>query len=158
MTALLVAAGALFGCRSDPESDWRDRELPGGIWVAEPEGLRIHPSTRFVEEEGERFLDVRVEVVDVFGDSIKHAMRYRFELWAGGLGGTAQTRVEDWEAEAMTAIQQRSAYDPVTRSYVWRLSIDPPLTELLRPRLLALAQTPDGKRLQAEANLRRFEP
>lgn len=132
----------------------RTRFNDSETWVARPVAARIHPSTRFVTTAGKLELDVRVELVDAFGDPIKYSADYRFEVWTGGLAGTAQSRAINITKQVKTYNEHQEHYDSVTRSYTWRLPISNEESALTRPRLHVYV-TPEGQeRIQIEVNLR----
>ncbi len=151
--ALLVplTACAFKGANGEPGG------TNGSVWRPHPAAARVYPSTRFARFAEGTMLEARIELLDEMGDSIKGAGEFRLELFAPAVGRAAEEgrdpgrRLYTWETPLHTLAQQRQFYDPVTRTYQFRLRMDVPShagsEALLRVTFLAA----DGERLQAEA-------
>lgn len=147
----------LVGCSGDDGTSGAFGEMPDDeVWYPEPAALRIHPSTRYVQDGSRVYLDTRVEVLDNSGDPLKYPGRFRFELWRSGLGGATRTLAYVWRFSVLNYPDQQAAYDPVTRCYGFELTLDDieSADQLSRMTLQVHLETPDGSRLQREMTVR----
>ena len=122
-----------------------------------PVAMRVYPSTRYATEADRPVLDARIELFDQMNDSIKGVGRFRFELFAGDDRTAAQLarRLYRWDVNLHTLAQQRQYYDPVTRSYQFRLQIDD-LSIAQKATLLEVTYLPlEGQRLETKAVIAR---
>lgn len=128
-------------------------------WPFAPVSMRVHPFTSLEDLAAEEavVLEARLELLDQTGDVTKGVGDWRFELYADGRpgrgSGEARRRLSRWEA-AMTSLEQNERhYDPITRTYAFRLRV----TEQLptdRPLILVAQLTdPQGQRLLAEGEV-----
>lgn len=134
--ALIVLLG---GCAAtgpavqSPDGRVEDREVAvGDVWMPEPVAVRVYPSTRFVREGDRLFLEARIELLDAMGDPVKWPGQARLELLAATSTRPIRTggRLYGWSVDLRTGEQQISHYDPVTRTYLFRLVVnDPAVTE-----------------------------
>jgi len=124
-------------------------------WTPRPIAIRIYPSTRYVQEQGQAILEARIELFDAMGDSIKGSGQVRCELYALGEGdrATVGARLYNWEISLNTLDEHQRFYDPIIRGYVFRLKIDDiELTQ--RPTLLRVFfQPPGSDRLSTEGKI-----
>ncbi|QDU72815.1 hypothetical protein Pan265_26890 [Mucisphaera calidilacus] len=152
----LLSLGWVSGCGQGDGTSAFGEPPPTGTWYPEPVALRIHPSTRYVQEGDRVWLRTRVELLDALGDPLKYPARFRFELWrSGGVGGSGSLAYV-WRFDVLGYAEQDSAYDPVTRCYAFSLTLDDvgAIEDLRRMRLRVYAETADGERLQREMVLR----
>lgn len=153
------AAAALLGlsgCAFKGQSADVPPMLDVAVWQPGPVALRIFPSTRYVQEQGQPLLEARIELLDAMGDSIKAAGQMQLELFASDPAGlTLGRRLYLWNAAVLTLEDQREHYDPITRTYLFRLELDD-LAVTQRPTVLRATFVPaaGGKRLQTQAAMR----
>lgn len=123
-------------------------------WRPEPESMRIYPGARFVQEQGRALLELRVELSDAMGDSVKASGLYRFEMLESATGQALGARDTVWELPIQALEAHEAHYDPVTRTYVFRLALDaaepPGSTRLVRVTFMPVADT---RRLEAEVRV-----
>ena len=125
------------------------------VWRPRAESLRIYPSTRFIESDGQTLLQARVELRDQMGDAIKAAGTLRFDLFASSASGEALgERLYHWGVDMITLADQKAHFDSVTRTYQYRLRLDD-ATASQQPTVLRVTfnRASDGKRLQGQAPL-----
>ncbi len=148
---LLWAVVAAGGC----EFKGRGGGLGGEAgWRPEPEAMRIYPGGRFVQEQDRALLELRVELADAMGDPTKASGLYRFELFESASVQPLGARDTVWELPIQAKEDHEAHYDPVTRTYFFRLALDdaepPTSTRLVR---VTFMPTEDTRRLQAEAHV-----
>lgn len=155
--SLLAVLLALPSCRFKGDqadgSGGDGRGSPGVGWRITPDRIRVYPASRFVKEPQTHLLEARVEVFDALGDSMKASGRYQFELFLlTPASGSPSTRpLYIWQREVLTKDAHRKHYDPVTRTYRFRLGVDDARAATHRT-LLRVDFTPlDGGRLVAES-------
>ncbi len=97
-------------------------------WAPRPVALRIFPATRFVLDDGVATLETRIELFDAMGDSLKASGLARFELFDGPTSGNSALGpaglLFGWDVPLTTLEDQRTYYDPVTRTYAFPLKLD----------------------------------
>jgi len=144
---LLCAAGCAF--KGDADAGDKPSAKAGEVWRPRAVALRIYPSTRFVEERGDKLLEARIELFDEMGDSVKAAGRVHFELHPVGEEGSAAIgeRLYAWDIDLLTLDDHREYYDPIIRGYVFRLKIGNFDPARHSTRLTAVFTTIDGRRL-----------
>ena len=153
----LVVLTSAPGCKSLPYKGEHDKPQagPAADWPFRPIGMRVHPFTSFVTSKGATSLDARLELVDDMGDVTKGLGKFRFELYSGG---GAEVRGQDqrlyvWEASAATLDETREHYDPITRTYYFKLQLDHPPPRRQKLRLDVQFDGSWGKRLTASAEI-----
>ena len=146
---------------------WKVDGIGGGsaaaadaIWQIKPAAVRIYPSTRLVRQGNQAVLEARIEFVDDVGDPLKAAGDLRLELFPAGRPGEPAPGkpLYTWNASILTRAANQSLYDPVTRTYLLRLTLDPGVTGPGRPPVrLRVLFIPPGTgqpgRLETEAML-----
>ncbi len=132
------------------------RTLDADAWTAQPTAIRIYPTTRFVGENGVLLLEARIEVFDQMGDSFKTSGAVRLEISAAGEtpGVTTGQLLYRWDLVLNDLEAQQKFYDPVTRTYLFRLKIDNADVTQRRTRLGVTWQPPAGPRLTDEQAIR----
>ncbi|MFA9478797.1 hypothetical protein ACERK3_10865 [Phycisphaerales bacterium AB-hyl4] len=142
----------MVGCEFKGMQGGERVAVEGEVWQPRPESLRVHPTTRFVQRGGDEVtLQARIEFHDAMGDSVKGVGAYRLELFASDeMGRNVSRRLYQWQIDVRTLAAQRSYYDAVTRSYLFRLRLDdaaPPT----QPTLLRVTFIPadQGERLES---------
>ena len=162
--AILFAVAVAPGCKSTPPSGGQDRVPPAasggggaGNWPFKPIGMRVHPFTTFVvDKSGKESLDARLELVDEMGDVTKGLGKLRFELYAGaateGRAGQGE-RLYIWEASVATVEETREHYDPITRTYYFKLRLDKPPPRRQKLRLDVQFDGAWGQRMTATAEI-----
>jgi len=166
--ALLLAASASTGCtwKGGPDAsgpstraDAGPREDSSDVWRPRPTTLRIFPSSRFVTAESETgahpVLEARVELTDAMGDAIKAPGRFRLDVHGASPSRDpiAGPRLYTWDVPVRTLAQQRTHYDSVTGSYLFRLKLYEPQTARRGAGLRVVFTPADGSRLEASAKL-----
>ncbi len=124
-------------------------------WRPMPRSMRIYPSTQFVRENDVPLLEVRIELRDEMGDSIKSSGSVRCELFASsGRGdGTLGRRLYGWDVELRDLADQRAFYDPIIRGYLFRLKLDN-IAPAQQATTLRVTLTPtEGARLTDEVEI-----
>ncbi|MEX2670850.1 MAG: hypothetical protein WD294_01940 [Phycisphaeraceae bacterium] len=126
-------------------------------WPFKPVSMRIHPFTSLQPVEGEEalILEVRIEMFDQLGDVTKGVGNWRFELYTqpGRASQRSRERVEVWEAAMTELVQNERHYDPITRTYAFKLHLEeqPPIDQPLS--VVAQFNTPSGERLIADSEV-----
>jgi hypothetical protein len=158
------------GASSDSETDRTaatQPDLPGtDAWRPAPVSMRVYPSSRFVQEGALTVLEARIELLDEMGDTIKGSGRFHFELAesataetpgsgtpGSGVAGVPGQRLYAWDVPLTTLEEQRQYWDPITRTYQFRLKMNaapPPNATVLR----ALLTPSDSQHITAEAGIR----
>ena len=123
-------------------------------WRPEAVAMRVYPGARFVAGDGRALLELRVELTDTMGDSAKASGLYRFELFESATGQALGARDTVWELPIVAMEDHEAHYDPVTRTYAFRLAMDeaepPTSARLVRVTFMPVADT---ARLEAEARV-----
>ncbi len=106
-------------------------------WPFWPVKMRIHPLTRVVPDEASSRLviEARIELRDQHNHTTKGYGTIRFDLFDGAARAESQTPIEQWNEDLRDLNSNRLYYDEVTRTYLFRLGIDPadlPAEPLLR--------------------------
>ena len=106
-------------------------------WPFWPVKMRIHPLTRVIPDEASSRLviEARIELRDQHNHTTKGYGQVRFDLLDGALPAGERTTIEKWNQDLQNLNRNRLYYDEVTRTYLFRLGIDPadlPAEPLLR--------------------------
>jgi len=138
------------------------------VWRPEPVRMRVYPSSRFIERDGQTMLEARVELRDEMDDPLKGVGRFQFELVAGGTpgrpaatagsaahpGGPGRAaKLYGWDVSVMTLAEQKEHYDSVTRAYLFRLVMDEPSVPVATTTLRVNFVPLNGERIDAVAVL-----
>jgi hypothetical protein len=132
-------------------------------WPFVPVVMRVHPFTAFSLDaaSGPPVLEVRIELLDRVGDVTKGVGDFRFELY--GLHEKASQQGEEerlfqWDASMNTVDENQQHYDPITRTYGFRLKLAaaPPGGQKLK--LLVQLTDAGGRRIVASAPLKYGTP
>jgi hypothetical protein len=127
----------------------------GEAWNIQPVAIRVYPTPRFVTEGDRLLLDLRIEFTDAAGDTTKGVGHFVIELYAAGRSDEPAVgrTLYRWDVALLTLAENKKHYDPITRTYHFRLHIDEP--DVTRdPLLLHVAFTPHrAERLETEAML-----
>ena len=128
---------------------------PKGTWRLQPVSMRVYPSTKFIKDGDGSVLEARIELLDSMGDSVKGVGRFRIELLSRGQAGEIGIgkRLYSWDAPVMTLDEQVRYYDPITRTYYFRLELNEDRSATRDTSLHVMFVTVDGKRLITEAAL-----
>lgn len=152
--ALLLAAGCEF--KGDRVND---RGADGARWLFVPTAVRVHPFTTLkAGEPGDPIvLEARIEMIDQAGDVTKGVGELRFELYAEA--ATAQNAGKErqlmrWEAALLTLAQNQRHYDPITRTYSFKLKLIEPLPNGMKLRLDVQLTDDTGRRMNGSAPVR----
>ena len=160
-TVIVAAVVGLFGC-NDLRLKGEGIADPGSVrepWPFVPVAMRVHPFTSISrdEETGGIVLDARIELLDQLGDVTKGVGTCQFELFEvdqrASTASNARASVASWQASIMRLDENRRHYDPITRTYVFKLKVD--ASQRPRKPLLFVACFTDhlGRRLNAESPL-----
>ncbi len=158
--AVLALAAALSACAFKGEDASPYEGFPGDIrqgdvWEIRPVRMRVYPSSRFIREDNKPLLEARVEFFDASGDSTKAVGEMRFELFTAGAAAqtTSGQRLYAWAVPMRSMEQNNLFYDSVTRTYLFRLSLDS-LSIIRDQTRLKVTLTPvRGPRIDTEALL-----
>lgn len=127
---------------------------PVQAWQIIPVRMRVYPSSGFKRERRRPILEVRVELFDDVGDSVKGVGVWRFELYARTRGRhSSGPLLYTWDVPMMTIEQNRRFYDPITRTFEFRLKLDDESTARQATVLHVIFTGPDGKILEAQSDL-----
>lgn len=126
------------------------------MWPFVPEAMRVHPFTTIgADSSGESMLlEVRMELLDQVGDPTKGVGDFRFELYKVAAGAAREgedVRLFQWDAPMTSLEQNRRHYDPITRTYIFKLQLDQPVAPHQRLHLVVQYTDQRGHRLTAEA-------
>lgn len=131
-------------------------------WPFWPRRMRIHPLTRLVSDEnlGQLVIEARIEFRDDFNNTTKGVGQLRFDLHdvSGGRGDPPLTtwdhdHDDDKPLDLGDLTLNARYFDDVTRTYLFRLGIDP--ADLpAQPQLRAYFVSADGQKLTADYRLR----
>ncbi len=124
-------------------------------WPFWPVKMRIHPLTRVVPDEASSRLviEARIELRDQHNHTTKGYGEVRFDLFDAAVTGE-QTPIKEWNQDLRDLDRNRLYYDEVTRTYLFRLGIDP--ADLpAEPVLLAYYLSADERSFSATYELRR---
>jgi len=132
--------------------------MTASAWPFAPVAMRVHPFTSitFDPEQNSLVLEVRMELLDQVGDVTKGVGDFRFELYADKLKASLRgvdERLNVWDGPVSTLEQNRQHYDSITRTYSFKLRLDPAPPADQKLRLVAQFTDPSGKRILAEAPL-----
>jgi len=161
---IVIPLGLLPACeavqlKGGPAGTRPEAEASAADWPFIPVRMRVHPFTalRYDAEAKTPVLEARVELLDRMGDPAKGVGEFRFELYR--LPRRAAPALEDsrllyrWQSPVTTLEQNHRHWDPITRSYVFRLKMrqvpEPGTRLLVRADFVAAGD----RRLQAEADL-----
>lgn len=131
------------------------QQVPKPIDMLLPVEVRIHPFTgtrTFDEAGGVKGIEVRVEAVNGFGDSTAAFGEFAFELYAfkSGDPDPKGDLIYNWQQSLLDAKQNRVHWDPITRTYVFRLQWHKAIPVGQRFVLTASFSSPFTERLYAE--------
>lgn len=139
------------------------------MWQIVPVRIRVYPSSHFTRDQDQLILEARIELFDEMGDSVKGAGIWHFELYAHEQTGelspsgivTSSTRrpiaaprasdelLYSWDVTMLSLDQNQRFYDPITRTYLFRLNLEDGSTSPTAVKVHIIFTRPDGKRLQA---------
>ena len=149
--ALTLAIFLVSGCSFKGE-EFRQRRDAGG-WPLRPASMRFHPFTQIKRTDAGLRIDARIEFSDPAGDVCKGVGELRFELYAESDSASRQgseQRLLQWNA-TITRIEDNSVHwDPVTRTYLFPLTLDSALPGHPRLQLRAQYDASTGERLLAQ--------
>jgi hypothetical protein len=130
--------------------------VPPALNVLLPTKIRIHPFTgmRTFEEAGNvKGLDVRIEALDAWGDTIKAFGDFRFELYSFMPNSTerkADNKLVVWEVPLTDPKDNFVHWNSINRAYEFKLQWAAGITAGQRYVLVAVFTSPYTKRLFAE--------
>lgn len=114
-------------------------------WPFLPVEIRLHPLTHVVKSVGgQRTIEARLEFFDEQGHGTKGIGQVRFELVAPGYENTSASQTAEgvWDVDLTDLNRNARHYDSVTRTYLFRLSLDPSKQYQRTMMLKARVRTP----------------
>lgn len=157
---MLVLTATLCACMfkggaADSYEGFPGEIRQGEVWEIRPVRMRVYPSSRFIREDDKPLLEARVEFFDAAGDSTKAVGEMRFELFTAGAAAqtTSGQRLYAWAVPMRTLEQNNLFYDSVTRTYLFRLSLDSLSIIRDQTRLKVTLTAAHGPRIDTEALL-----
>jgi hypothetical protein len=152
---------AVAGCAGEGAEDWTiaakggpagDVEpVPAPVDLLLPTSIRIHPFTgrTFDEAGGISGIDVRIEVLDHFGDPTKAFGDFRFELYdfVPNKLDPRGKRIGVWDVPLLKSSENLLHWDKITRMYVFKLQWPEPIPVGKRVVLVATFDSPFTTRL-----------
>lgn len=158
----ILLSGVAVGCNND---NWRFgmkapsadvlQPVPEPINLLLPNAIRIHPFTGtqiFDADRNLRGVDVRIEVMDAYGDAAKAFGDFRFEMYQfipNSIDPKGK-RIATWEESLIEPKKNLLHWDKITRTYEFKLQWDEPIAPGRQFVLLAYFDSPFTDRLQTE--------
>lgn len=129
---LLVLIAIMTACQ--PPAEERLELIDDAQWPYWPISMRFHPLTRFVidRDTSNLTLETRVEFADRDGDVCRAYGEVRVRLFEVFSTGDSGEKLQEWNIDLRELDRNRDHFDVVTRTYLFRLEVDP---ELLIPRM-----------------------
>lgn len=95
-------------------------------WNYQVEAIRVFSGVRLTEDGQGQLMELRIELLDAMGDSMKGTGELRVELVRGVRSGEtgSGSLLHGWDVSLATLDEQRRFYDPVTRTYQLRLRMN----------------------------------
>ena len=125
--------------------------VPAPLSLLLPHAVRIHPftGTRTFHEKGIKGIDVRIEVLDAYGDSTKAFGDFRFEAYAYQQRHVNRkgARMGAWQESLLDPKQNLVHWDRITRAYEFKLQWDRPIAVGDRFVLAVVFSSPYSQRL-----------
>jgi hypothetical protein len=141
---MLLAAACAPGC-GDATPPAGGVEVKPPLSYMLPHEIRIHPFTglRTLDKDF-RGLEVRMEAMDAYQDTTKAFGTFRFELYAFKpySSNPKGALIESWEVDLMNSRENVIRWDPITRSYVFRLGLNESVPAGRRLVLTAAFESP----------------
>lgn len=156
LAALLVVLGSA-GCAPN---DSRSRHLrsdgsweEGPAWPYWARSMRVHPLSQIApdRDSGDPVIEARIEFLDPLDHTCKGVGQLQLELAAAGRSAGP---IAQWQMDLRDPAVNRRHYDDVTRTYLFRLKIDPDKIPD-EPALLAEFLSADGRHMEADYRLPR---
>ena len=153
-TILMFTMFWIGGCNDAAFKGDAGNDFKGEEALFRPIAMRIHPFTQIAVDENTRtpILETRVELLDQMGDVTKSAGRFRFEVYASPVNASSsqQRQVAVWMVPVNDLKTTRQHWDPITRTYVFKLTLDQIPSDDIRLRLNAQFIGPTSQRLTDE--------
>lgn len=144
LMCMLLAAVCAPGC-GDATPPAGGIEVKPPLSLMLPHTIRIHPFTALrALEPGVRGLEVRIEALDAYQDTTKAFGTFRFELYAFKpySSNPKGALIESWEVDLMNPRENVIRWDPITRSYVFKLGLNESVLAGRRLVLTAAFESP----------------
>jgi len=151
--SLMIPGGCAF--KGDAAHQAIQQREQGDHWRPEVTGVRIYPSSRFARVDQQLIVEARVELLDEMGDSTKSSGMVQIQLsTTGRVSGSAEARqLYKWDINLETLQDQKTYYDPITRSYLFRLKMDQESAPQVPTLLQVIFTRPNGQQLSGQATL-----
>ncbi len=154
---LLAAMTLAVGCSWMPWKGGSERAVKddGRTWQPQPIIMRVYPTTRIAPHAQGPVVEARIEMIDALADTTKGVGNFHFELAPVEHLGQTDTgqRLYTWDTEVRTLAQQREHFDPISRTYHFRLAMDAVPAATSKLRFVATFSPVEGQRLDAETLL-----
>ena len=154
--ALVILVIALSGCgtvgfKNESAVSGRSNSATGA-GMFEPDAMRIHPVSRIAVDGGTglKVVEAYIEFVDRFGDVTKASGVIRFEAYAQANTAASSDggyREDVWDISIDDEESNRRHYDPITRSYAFKLKLASSLSSEDRITISTLFNSSAGTRL-----------
>lgn len=156
---VLLASALIAGCDSVGfKGTSRETQTIEGAttWPFTPVAMRVHPFTSITQDPatGSHVLESRIELLDRLGDVTKGVGDFRFELYTAPERASEQgseRRLAYWDVPMTSLDANARHWDPITRTYVFKLRMQEPPAPEQRMKLQVQFTDPGGKRLVADA-------
>lgn len=151
----MACAAALAGCDSGGPvvAGSATQKVPKPLDLLLPREIRIHPFTRtFSEANGEKGLEIRVEMIDGYKDTTKAFGDIRFELYAyrPQSADPKGALLSSWDVSLMNPKDNLVHWDHIWRAYLFKLQMYAPPTAGQKMVLVTTFSSPYTPRLFAE--------
>ncbi len=151
---LLVVSGCL-----EPKGGGLDSYRGATAWPFVPVKMRVHPftSVEYDAQKDSHVLEARIEMLDPAGDMTKAVGQFHFELYRVGRQASEGSLEGDllyaWDAPLLSLDSNQRHFDPITRTYLFKLRLDRQPEPGSRLRVVAQFTDPGERHLTAEAEL-----
>ncbi len=156
----IATLATLVGCNSAGQAGvdthvWRNggNNASDQPWWPVPVAASVYPSTRFVLESGEPYLEAAIELKDELDESVSAPGSVTIGLLQAMPGGDDQV-LFSWDLDMNNIEAQRTHRSGVLGHYVFRLKLNDLEPREVRTRLSVTWQLPDGTTLKDTQTVR----
>ena len=153
VTLVLPAVGAVIGCPNHTQPPPGEVPVPSPLNLLLPRELHISPLIGLYKtDDGDRYLEVRVEARDSFDDATKACGTFRFELYAFRKTNTDPKGdlITTWDMPVRDAKANLVHWDGLTQKYLFNLGWDNPIPEGTPYVLVAIFSSRFSERISDE--------